>query len=130
MTACGVAHLALSAHQLVNEFMGGSIADLDLNVKQNIRHIKKSLGSDIVGIGMLSCGVCRHRSILFKVLADACDVPSRLVRGFSSTGFIVGTHAWNVVRASHRGREGLVEYSYHIVDVMRPSGALLVLYIA
>ncbi|KAJ1419498.1 Serine-threonine/tyrosine-protein kinase, catalytic domain [Sesbania bispinosa] len=43
--------------------------------------LKDCLGSVVVPIGSLSVGLCRHRAILFKVLADAIDLPCRIARG-------------------------------------------------
>jgi hypothetical protein len=42
-------------------------------------------------------GVCRHRSLLFKILADNADVPSALVRGHYESPYGVGPHAWNEI---------------------------------
>ncbi|XP_044492468.1 serine/threonine-protein kinase CTR1 [Mangifera indica] len=43
--------------------------------------IKDCLGSVVVPIGSLSVGLCRHRTLLFKVLADAIDLPCRIAKG-------------------------------------------------
>ncbi|KAH9738419.1 serine/threonine-protein kinase CTR1 [Citrus sinensis] len=43
--------------------------------------IKDCLGSVVVPIGSLSIGLCRHRTLLFKVLADAIDLPCRIAKG-------------------------------------------------
>jgi hypothetical protein len=42
-------------------------------------------------------GVCRHRSLLFKVLADHVGVPAGLVRGFFAIGDYRQGHAWNEI---------------------------------
>lgn len=55
-------------------------------------------------LGYLNHGVCRHRSLLFKYLADRLDIPSRLVRGDYGSA-----HAWNVVKLADK---------YYVVDVM------------
>ncbi|XP_027366227.1 serine/threonine-protein kinase CTR1-like isoform X1 [Abrus precatorius] len=43
--------------------------------------LKDCLGSVVIPIGSLSLGLCRHRAILFKVLADAIDLPCRIAKG-------------------------------------------------
>ncbi|KAK9723860.1 hypothetical protein RND81_05G030700 [Saponaria officinalis] len=43
--------------------------------------LKECLGSVVVPIGSLSVGLCRHRALLFKVLADAIDLPCRIAKG-------------------------------------------------
>ncbi|CAI0469481.1 unnamed protein product [Linum tenue] len=43
--------------------------------------LKDRLGSIVVPIGSLSIGLCRHRTLLFKVLADAIDLPCRIAKG-------------------------------------------------
>ncbi|KAH9621091.1 hypothetical protein KSS87_014533 [Heliosperma pusillum] len=43
--------------------------------------LKDCLGSVVLPIGSLSIGLCRHRALLFKVLADAIDLPCRIAKG-------------------------------------------------
>ncbi|XVE96503.1 hypothetical protein REPUB_Repub02eG0228000 [Reevesia pubescens] len=43
--------------------------------------LKDCLGSVVVPIGSLSVGLCRHRALLFKVLADTIDLPCRIAKG-------------------------------------------------
>ncbi|XWS55956.1 hypothetical protein CRYUN_Cryun09bG0044400 [Craigia yunnanensis] len=43
--------------------------------------LKVCLGSVVVPIGSLSVGLCRHRALLFKVLADTINLPCRIVKG-------------------------------------------------
>ncbi|GMI96635.1 SUGAR-INSENSITIVE 1, CONSTITUTIVE TRIPLE RESPONSE 1 [Hibiscus trionum] len=43
--------------------------------------LKDCLGSVVVPIGSLSIGLCRHRALLFKVLADMIDLPCRIAKG-------------------------------------------------
>ncbi|KAK9010371.1 hypothetical protein V6N11_036882 [Hibiscus sabdariffa] len=43
--------------------------------------LKDCLGSVVVPIGSLSIGLCRHRALLFKVLADMTDLPCRISKG-------------------------------------------------
>ena len=43
--------------------------------------LKDRLQSRILPIGALSIGLPRHRALLFKTLADACELPCCLLRG-------------------------------------------------
>ncbi|KAK8563435.1 hypothetical protein V6N12_035581, partial [Hibiscus sabdariffa] len=43
--------------------------------------LKDCLGSVVLPIGSLSVGLCRHRALLFKVLADTIDLPCRIAKG-------------------------------------------------
>nr|URM60572.1 serine/threonine-protein kinase CTR1 CTRI [Gymnema sylvestre] len=43
--------------------------------------LKECLGSIVLPIGNLSVGLCRHRAVLFKVLADSIDLPCRIAKG-------------------------------------------------
>ena len=77
---------------------GTTVAAVDAHIKQ----LQAAEGGRRgVALGMMTKGVCRHRSILFKFLCDQPDVniACRLVRGEvefeDGTG---GGHAWNVVR--------------------------------
>ncbi len=45
----------------------------------------------------LGAGVCRHKSLLFKVLADEAGLQTALVRGFAEDDSGAGGHAWNEV---------------------------------
>lgn len=43
--------------------------------------LKDCLGSVVVPVGSLSIGLCRHRALLFKVLADTIELPCRIAKG-------------------------------------------------
>ncbi|XP_057422709.1 serine/threonine-protein kinase CTR1-like isoform X2 [Lotus japonicus] len=80
-TAEVVDHLS----KLVCNRMGGSTSvgedDLVSIWRDCSNDLKDCLGSVVVPIGSLSVGLCRHRAILFKVLADAIGLPCRITRG-------------------------------------------------
>lgn len=59
-----------------------------------------------------SAGVCRHRSVLFKLMADEAKIKAKLVRGNYGTAEESGGHAWNEVT--------LDDGTTAIVDVMNP----------
>ncbi|KAH8497436.1 hypothetical protein H0E87_019920 [Populus deltoides] len=43
--------------------------------------MKRRLGSVVILVGSLTIGLCVHRSLLFKVLADSINLPCRIVNG-------------------------------------------------
>ncbi|KAJ8754131.1 hypothetical protein K2173_002029 [Erythroxylum novogranatense] len=70
--------------KLVCKCMGGSASveeDLLLIWRERSHDVKDCLGSVVVPIGSLSIGLCRHRCLLFKVLADIIDLPCRIAKG-------------------------------------------------
>ena len=75
--------------------------------------LRVELGRITFPIGSLRCGLRRHRALLFKAVADAVGVPSRLVRG----RYYCGSEdaAANVV---------VVGGSELFVDVMREPGVI------
>ncbi|KAL0309584.1 UNVERIFIED_CONTAM: Serine/threonine-protein kinase CTR1 [Sesamum radiatum] len=71
--------------KLVCNHMGGAASsgedDLVTVWKECSDDLKDCLGSTVLPIGSLSIGLCRHRSLLFKVLADIIGLPCRIARG-------------------------------------------------
>ncbi|GFQ04967.1 serine/threonine-protein kinase ctr1 [Phtheirospermum japonicum] len=77
--------LAEKLGKLVAVHMGGSFpveqGDLDLGwklVNQRLKDFNKCI---VIPIGNLSMGLCRHRALLFKKLADYVGLPCRIARG-------------------------------------------------
>ncbi|XP_057504800.1 serine/threonine-protein kinase CTR1 [Actinidia eriantha] len=71
--------------KLVAIYMGGTFpveqGDLHMRwklVSQRLRDFQKCI---VLPIGSLSTGLCRHRAILFKKLADYIGLPCRIARG-------------------------------------------------
>ncbi|KAL0410053.1 UNVERIFIED_CONTAM: Serine/threonine-protein kinase CTR1 [Sesamum latifolium] len=71
--------------KLVCNHMGGAASSGEDNLvtvwKECSDDLKDCLGSIVLPIGSLSIGLCRHRSLLFKVLADIIGLPCRIARG-------------------------------------------------
>ena len=66
---------------------------------------------DMVDLGQ--AGVCRHRSLLFKILADEAGLKSALVRGnFAANGPRGFPHAWNEIHLDD-GRRLLVDVMHN-----------------
>ncbi|XP_060176998.1 serine/threonine-protein kinase CTR1-like isoform X1 [Lycium barbarum] len=71
--------------KLVCDHMGGAAPagedDLVSLSKECSDDLKDCLGTIVLPIGTLSVGLCKHRALLFKVLADIIDLPCRIARG-------------------------------------------------
>ncbi|KAF5737482.1 serine/threonine-protein kinase CTR1 [Tripterygium wilfordii] len=71
--------------KLVCNRMGGSATtgedDFNSIWRESSDDIKDCLGSVVLPLGSLSVGLCRHRALLFKVLADTIDLPCRIAKG-------------------------------------------------
>ncbi|PIA31625.1 hypothetical protein AQUCO_04900137v1 [Aquilegia coerulea] len=73
---------------------------LDL-CEKSIRIIKQARNSNVVPIGTLRWGVCRHRAVLMKYLCDRMvpPIPCELVRGYLD----FSPHAWNIIPVRRDG---------------------------
>lgn len=71
--------------KLVSDFMGGAFeteqGDLHRQWKSYSKQLRKHLQCIVIPIGRLSFGLCRHRAILFKELADFVGLPCRIAQG-------------------------------------------------
>ena len=84
------AHVMLQAlAKVVSDHMGGagkSDSELLRQWKKQSRQLRRQHGSVVIPISALTAGLARHRALLFKVLADFCQIPCRLLRGHFYTG--------------------------------------------
>nr|BAC80147.1 constitutive triple response 1-like protein kinase [Delphinium hybrid cultivar] len=71
--------------RLVCIHMGGAASpdesDLAPRWKECSEVLKDCLDSVVIPVGSISIGLCRHRALLFKVLADIIDLPCRIAKG-------------------------------------------------
>ncbi|CAM0953185.1 unnamed protein product [Alopecurus aequalis] len=70
--------------KLVSSRMGGTTSNEENLLprwKESSDAIKSSAGSIVLHLGKLPIGLCKQRSLLFKMLADKVNVPCRLVKG-------------------------------------------------
>eukprot|EP01018_Ginkgo_biloba_P040140 Gb_11687 [translate_table: standard] len=76
--------------KLVCMLMGGMSStehgDLTMRWKVSSKMLRDCLNSIVLPIGSLSVGLCRHRALLFKALADIVDLPCRIARGCKYCG--------------------------------------------
>ncbi|KAL5206969.1 hypothetical protein ABZP36_031404 [Zizania latifolia] len=104
---------------LVVDAMGGPVEDADEMNRQwgaKSRALCLERNSIVLPLGLLPIGLSRHRSLLFKVLADRVNLPCKLVKGICYTGTDEG--AINLVKIDFDS----VEY---IVDLMGAPGTLI-----
>uniref|UniRef100_A0A0E0IYB3 non-specific serine/threonine protein kinase n=1 Tax=Oryza nivara TaxID=4536 RepID=A0A0E0IYB3_ORYNI len=104
---------------LVVDAMGGPVDDADeMNREWGVKSRALCLqrNSIVLPLGLLRIGLSRHRSLLFKVLADRVNLPCKLVKGIYYTGTDEG--AINLVKIDFDS----VEY---IVDLMGAPGTLI-----
>ena len=65
---------------------GKSDSELLRQWQKQSRQLRRQHGSVVIPISALTAGLARHRALLFKVLADFCQIPCRLLRGQFYTG--------------------------------------------
>jgi hypothetical protein len=111
----------LALARLVHARLGG--ADVgDERCEAGLRELKRHIGSNVLPLGAVEVGVCRHRALLFKYAGDRVlgpEIGCRLLRGehvdsVSGAAGVEATaeaeaewHAWNVV--TFEGRHFLVD---------------------
>uniref|UniRef100_A0A0A9DS32 Protein kinase family protein n=1 Tax=Arundo donax TaxID=35708 RepID=A0A0A9DS32_ARUDO len=99
--------------------MGGPVEDADFMDREwsvKSRQLSIRLNSVVLPLGSLKVGLSRHRSLLFKVLADRVNLPCKLVKGIYYTGTDEG--AVNLVKVDFDSTE-------YIVDLMGAPGTLI-----
>ncbi|MCO5612595.1 hypothetical protein L7F22_066863 [Adiantum nelumboides] len=98
--------LGSSSNESNNDSIQGTVPTVHQLCETSARLLRAQRQSNVVPLGLLPYGVCRHRAILFKVdnlsppltglkqyLCDRASVPCELVRGYLD----YVPHAWNVV---------------------------------
>ncbi|KAM3241258.1 hypothetical protein ACQJBY_054321 [Aegilops geniculata] len=113
------AELVQKIASLVVDAMGGVVEDADAMNREwstKSRQICAGLNSIALPLGSLGIGLSRHRSLLFKVLADRVNLPCKLVKGICYTGTDEG--AINFVKIDFDSAE-------YIVDLMGAPGTLI-----
>ncbi|PUZ74717.1 hypothetical protein GQ55_1G088200 [Panicum hallii var. hallii] len=113
------AELAQRIAGLVVVAMGGLVEDADgMNREWGIKswELSLQLNSVVLPLGSLRVGLSRHRSLLFKVLADRVNLPCKLVKGICYTGTDEG--AVNLVKVDFDSTE-------YIIDLMGAPGTLI-----
>ncbi|QDU53698.1 EDR1-related protein [Gimesia panareensis] len=71
---------------------------------------------------LCGAGVCRHRALLFKILADEADLDVALVRGNYGDATRHGGHAWNELHLKD-GRRILIDTMQRRIELLTPEGS-------
>lgn len=112
--------------ELISNKMGGSISYakyIDFGYATEVQRCKALRRSNVVWIGDLNKGVCRHRAFLFKFICDI-KLPylCRLERAKIERGAHVG-HAWNTIKFyGDVDQEG--QQKSYTVDLMHDVGKM------
>lgn len=113
-----VGFLVQRISELVAQHMGGPVRDAhDILTRwmEKSTELRTSQQTSLLPIGCISIGLSRHRSLLFKILADIVGIPCKLVKGSHYTG--IDDDAVDIIKLGD-GREFLV-------DLMAAPGTLL-----
>ncbi|KAK4851684.1 hypothetical protein QYF36_017508 [Acer negundo] len=106
--------------QLVAICMGGTFpveqGDLHKRWKSVSKRLRKSRKCNVLPIGSLSIGLCRHRAILFKKLADYIGLPCRIARGCK---YCEADHRSSCLVKIEDDRQSIREY---VVDLVGEPG--------
>ncbi|XP_077234114.1 protein kinase superfamily protein [Tasmannia lanceolata] len=106
--------------KLVSMFMGGAFpmehGDLYMQWKSSSKKFRDYQQSIVLPIGTLSVGLCRHRAILFKKLADYVSLPCRIARGCK---YCASEHPSSCLVKIGHGRHSQREY---VVDLIAEPG--------
>lgn len=88
--AADLRELAELLGKLVSENMGGTAHNDQGEVMSRWRSasqaLKECLNCVVLPIGSLPMGLCRHRALLYKLLADTVNLPCRITRGCKHCG--------------------------------------------
>lgn len=92
----------------------------DRTSKVELFNLMTTIKINIVPIGFIKIGVCRHKSLLYKILCDHFQLECMLIRGIlkSKRGKILGSHAWNIVQI--KGRAFIVDVRNHPGKLLEP----------
>ncbi|KAH7438945.1 hypothetical protein KP509_04G038100 [Ceratopteris richardii] len=116
--SASVADRAGSVGKLVCSLMGGAAnvedAELVSRWRASSSLLKDCFSCSVIPVGSLSVGLCRHRALLYKALADCIDIPCRIIRGCKYCGAVGGT---SCIILCENDREMLV-------DLIRKPGEL------
>ncbi|CAL1382071.1 unnamed protein product [Linum trigynum] len=117
-TATDIGILVQRLAELVTGHMGGPVKDANIMLAKWMERsieLRTVLHTSVLPIGSINIGLSRHRSLLFKVLADTINLPCRLVKGSHYTG--VEDDAVNIIK--------LEDEREFLVDLMAAPGTLI-----
>ena len=94
----------------------------DESSKEERFNLMNNIKINIIPIGFIKVGICRHKSLLFKILCDHLKLDCMLIRGAlkSKKGKVLGSHAWNIVQVD--GNPFIVDVRNHPTTLLEPDG--------
>ncbi|KAJ6825392.1 serine/threonine-protein kinase CTR1-like [Iris pallida] len=121
--ACGISlELVKNLGRMVSDFMGGAFeteqGDLFRQWKAYSKQLRKRQECVVIPIGSLSFGLCRHRAILFKELADYIGLPCRIAQGCK---YCTSSHPSSCLIKVVDSKQSLREY---VVDLIGDPGSV------
>lgn len=103
---------------IVSQQLGGSLSYEEygnFGFATDVQRAKLERKSNVLYVGDLTKGACRHRALLFKFLADQVGIECKLQRSRHVRGAHIG-HAWNFVYTDFD--------KVFVVDLMHAVGSL------
>ena len=102
----------------VSARLGGDPGEVHADAFDNltedyIANLRAERKSSIIPLGLLRMGMCRHRTLLFKLLCDVYEVPCFVFRGLYDKN---SRHSWNVVGTGMR--------EWKVIDLMLTASTL------
>ena len=90
-------HLAVA--NIIRKTVMKSTHSIDIPQRTHISNLKTSLGTNIIPIGLVRSGCCRHMALLFKYLCDRFGIACTLQRGYNidPVGKKLHGHTWTIV---------------------------------
>ncbi|XP_010914327.1 serine/threonine-protein kinase CTR1 isoform X3 [Elaeis guineensis] len=106
--------------RLVSDSMGGAFkteqGDLYRQWKRHTKQLRKHQQCIVISISSLCFGICRHRAILFKELADHIGLPCRIAQGCK---YCSSAHSSSCLIKINDGKKSFREY---VVDLVGEPG--------
>jgi hypothetical protein len=109
---------------LVSQQLGGSLSYEEygnFGFATDVQRAKLERKSNVLYVGDLAKGACRHRALLFKFLSDQVGIECKLQRSRHVRGAHIG-HAWNFVYTEFD--KGFVVDLMHSVGALYPEGSV------
>ena len=66
---------------------------------------------------------CRHKALMFKILAEEVGLKAKMIRGVSADAFGEGGHVWNEIKLSNGKKLVIDTQNSHLIDLDAPTKA-------
>ena len=95
------------------------------SVSKSEKMARANQGNEVLLGDVFAAGAacCRHKGLMFKILADEVGLKAKVVRGIAVDAFGQGGHVWNEIRLSN-GKKFVVDtQNNHLIDLSTAKGA-------